>query len=111
MTHRQCRWLIDRAQGIIILQKLQHFRQQAIRSSARRVEEIINDLSVILSVVHVDTTRPNIEQTDVFQAIDIKYVSCTAQLCRLSWSVILIVLLLTFCQGVQIAVVQAVRNS
>ena len=37
---------------------------------ARTVEEIINDLSVILSVVHVDTTRPNIEQTVIFQVID-----------------------------------------
>ena len=41
-----------------------------MRISARTVEEIINDLSVILSVVHVDTTRPNIEQTLVFQVID-----------------------------------------
>ena len=38
--------------------------------SARTVEEIINDLSVILSIVHVDTTRPNIEQTVIFQVID-----------------------------------------
>ena len=61
--------------------------------SARTVEEIINDLSVILSVVHVDTTRPNIEQTVVFQAIDMS----SLQLLWYSWSVnvILIVLLLT----------------
>ena len=37
--------------------------------SARTVEEIMNDLSVILSAVHVDTTRPNIEQTVIFQAV------------------------------------------
>ena len=59
------------------------------------------------SVVHIDTTKPNIEQTVVFQAV-----------CELRCTIVVIKLVsdshciaIDINQGVQIAVVQDVNNS